>query len=364
MRIVIDARESGTSTGRYVDKLVEYLHKLKPEHEIIVLTKTPRAKYMREIAPGFKVIESNFREFGFGEQLGLKRQLDKLNPDLVHFAMTQQPVLYKGKAITTIHDLTTIRFDNPAKNKAVFKTKQAVYKKVIKKVAKKSRYLITPSEYVKQDVAQYANIPPGKIAVTYEAADKISAPAQAIPRLEGKQFIMYVGRATPHKNLNRLLDAFVILKKNNPELMMALAGKLDANYRQLEARVTRKRMADSIVFTDRVSEGELKWLYMNTALYVFPSLSEGFGLPGLEAMIHGAPVASSNATCLPEIYGKAAYYFNPKSTFDMASKVSNVLSSSGLRADLIQKGRIQAAKYSWRNTAKHTLDIYEEALKP
>ncbi|HEU4606456.1 MAG TPA: glycosyltransferase, partial [Chitinophagaceae bacterium] len=189
MRIVIDARESGTSTGRYVDKLVEYLHKLKPEHEIIVLTKTPRAKYMREIAPGFKVIESNFREFGFGEQLGLKRQLDKLNPDLVHFAMTQQPVLYKGKAITTIHDLTTIRFDNPAKNKAVFKTKQAVYKKVIKKVAKKSRYLITPSEYVKQDVAQYANIPPGKIAVTYEAADKISAPAQAIPRLEGKQFI-------------------------------------------------------------------------------------------------------------------------------------------------------------------------------
>ena len=363
MRIVIDARESGTSTGRYVDKLVEYLHKLRTQHEIMALTKTPRVKFMRGIAPDFKIIESNFKEFGFGEQLGLQRQIKGLKPDLVHFTMTQQPVLYKGPVVTTVHDLITIRFDNPAKNKAVFKTKQAVYKQVVKKVAQKSKYLITPTQYVKKDVAQYANISPNKIFVTYEAADRIGAPAQAIPRLNGRQFIMYVGRATPHKNLNRLVDAFAILKKNNPDLMMALAGKLDANYRQIEARVTRKRMADSIVFTDRVSEGELKWLYMNTQAYVFPSLSEGFGLPGLEAMIHGAPVVSSNATCLPEVYGKAAYYFNPGSTFDMASKISNVLSSAGLRAQMIQKGRIQAEKYSWKKMAAQTLKIYELALK-
>jgi glycosyltransferase involved in cell wall biosynthesis len=144
--------------------------------------------------------------------------------------------------------------------------------------------------------------------------------------------------------------------------MMALAGKHDANYKMLEARVTKKRMADSIVFTDKVSEGELKWLYMNTQAYIFPSLSEGFGLPGLEAMIHGAPVVSSNATCLPEIYGKAAYYFNPKSTFDMASKISNVLDSAGLRAQLIQKGRIQAEQYSWKKMASETLKIYELAF--
>src|SRR4051812_42622487 len=96
-KIVIDARESGTSTGRYVDKLVEYLYKLRPVHEIIVLTKTPRAKFMRQIAPDFKVVESNFKEFGFGEQLGLLRQINKLKPDLVHFGMTQQPVRYRGR---------------------------------------------------------------------------------------------------------------------------------------------------------------------------------------------------------------------------------------------------------------------------
>lgn len=361
-RIVIDARESGTSTGRYVDKLVEYMHKAKPQHEMIILTKTPRLKFMRDMAPDFKVIKSDFKEFGFGEQLGLLRQIKKLNPDLVHFTMTQQPVLYKGKAITTIHDLTTIRFDNPVKNPLVYKVKQEVYKRVITKVAQKSRFIITPTNYVKQDVAQYAKINPGKIFVTYEAADRIEAAAQAIPRLEGKQFIMYVGRATPHKNLRRLVEAFVLLKKKHPQLMLALAGKLDGNYRRLEAYVTSKRMADSIVFTDRVSEAELKWLYMNTAAYVFPSLSEGFGLPPLEAMIHGAPVVSSDATCLPEISGRAAHYFNPKSTFDMATKISEVLSSAGLRGQLIQRGKVQAGKYSWKRMAQQTLKIYQAAL--
>jgi glycosyltransferase involved in cell wall biosynthesis len=362
-KIVIDTRKSGTGTGRYVDKLVEYLHKLRPEHEITLLAKTPRAKHLRELAPDFTVIESNYKEFGFNEQLGLLRQLRGLNPDLVHFTMTQQPVLYKGKVVTTIHDLTTLRFDNPSKNLAVFRSKQEVYKRVVKKVAQKSQYIITPSKYVKHDVAQYANISPDKVFVTYEAADQITAAAQAIPRLKYRQFLMYVGRATPHKNLRRLVESFVILKKNNPELMLALAGKIDANYHRLEGYVTSKRMADSIVFTDLVSEGELKWLYMNTAAYVFPSLSEGFGLPGLEAMMHGGPVISSNATCLPEIYGNAAYYFNPTSTFDMASKISNVLSSAGMRAQLIQKGRIRAGKFSWKKMAADTLKIYEHSIK-
>lgn len=362
MKIVIDARESGTSTGRYVDKLVEYLHKLKPQHDIVILSKSKRLEYLRKMAPNFQIIRCDYQEFGFGEQLGFLRQLQKLKPELVHFAMTQQPVLYKGQTITTIHDLTTIRFDNPAKKRLIFKSKQQVYKQVIKKVAHKSACIITPSKYVKHDVAQYANINPDKILVTYEAADRILAPAQTVPRLNDKQFLMYVGRATPHKNLKRLVEAFVILKKKHPQLMLTLAGRMDNNYRQLEAMVTNKRMADSIVFTDYVSEGELKWLYQNTAAYVFPSLSEGFGLPGLEAMIHGAPVVSSNATCLPEIYGDAAYYFDPENTFDMASKISNVLSSAGLRGELVRKGRAKIESYSWQKMAKQTIAIYQKVL--
>lgn len=362
MRIVIDARISGSSTGRYVDKLIENLQRLKPADEFIILTRPERVEFMRLIAPGFKIVSSTYKDFGFGEQVGLLRQLNGLKPDLVHFTMTQQPVRYKGKTITTIHDLTTARFDNPSKQKVVFKAKQRIYKNVIKKVAKKSAYIITPSKYVKHDVAQYANISPDKVFVTYEAADRITDAVQTIPRLDDKQFLMYVGRPTPHKNLKRLVDAFIILKKKYPKLMLVLAGKMDANYHQLEAYVTEKRIADSVVFPGFVTEGELKWLYQYTAAYVFPSLSEGFGLPGLEAMVHGAPVVSSNTTCLPEIYGDAAVYFDPSNTFEMASKISSVLSSAGRRAELIRKGRAQAAKYSWQKTAKQTLEIYKKAL--
>jgi glycosyltransferase involved in cell wall biosynthesis len=363
MRIVIDARESGTSTGRYVDKLIEYLHKLHPAHEIIVLAKTPRIKPLRELAPNFKIIKSDYKEFTFAEQLGLLRQIKSLKPDLVHFTMTQQPILYKGRNVTTVHDLTTVRFQNPAKNPLVFRSKQKVYSYVIKRVAKQSAYIITPSKFVKQDVAQYANISPGRIFVTHEAADRIDVTAEPVPRLKDKQFIMYVGRPLPHKNLDRLVEAFGLLKKKYPELMLALAGKMDANFRRIEARVTQKRMADSIVFTDFVSEGELKWMYLNTAAYVFPSLSEGFGLPGIEAMIHGAPVVSSSATCLPEVYGDATVYFDPNNTFDMASKISSVLSSAGLRGELIKKGRERAAKFSWQKMASQTQKVYESALK-
>jgi glycosyltransferase involved in cell wall biosynthesis len=361
-RIVIDARESGTSTGRYIDKLVEYLNKLKPQHEIIVLTKSPRFEYLKNLAPDFKIVRSNYSEFGFAEQAGLLKQLRKLNADLVHFGMTQQPVLYKGLVITTVHDLTTARFDNPAKNRLAFKTKQQIYKRVIKRVAKKSRYIITPSNYVKQDVAQYAKISPNKIFVTYEAADRTQMPAKPVPRLENKKFIMYVGRATPHKNLERLIDAFGILHKEQPDLMLALAGKFDTNYHQLEARVTGKRLAAAVVFTDFITEGQLRWMYEKTAAYVFPSLSEGFGLPGLEAMMHGAPVVSSNATCLPEIYGDAVHYFDPHKVSDIAAKVNEVLTNPRLRASLINNGRAQAAKYSWRRMAAQTLKIYEHTL--
>jgi glycosyltransferase involved in cell wall biosynthesis len=362
MRIVIDARESGTSTGRYVDKLIEHMHRLKPRHEIIVLTKSPRVEFLREIAPGFKIVRSNYHEFGFSEQIGFLRQLKQLSPDLVHFGMTQQPVLYKGWAVTTIHDLTTLRFDNPAKNKLVFSFKRQVYARLIKRVAKKSVYIITPSTYVKHDVAQYAKINPGKIFVTYEAADRITAPAKKVPRVAGKQFIMYVGRALPHKNLVRLVKAFELLKKRHPELMLVLVGKYDDNYHRLSAFVTARRLADSVVFTDYVTEGELKWLYEYTSAYVFPSLSEGFGLPPLEAMVHGAPLISSKATCLPEVNGSAAHYFDPRNIQDMAIKINDVLTNPKLKTTLVNKGYVQAGKYSWRKMATETLKIYEAAL--
>lgn len=363
MKIIIDARESGTSTGRYVDKLVEYLHKLDPRQDITVLVKSPRVDFMKTIAPNFEVVESNFKEFTFAEQIGLLKQINNLKPDLVHFTMTQQPVMYRNKSVTTIHDLTTIRFTNPAKNWLVFKFKQQIYKSVIKRVVKKSANIITPSEFVKNDVAQFTGIDPGKISVIYEAADKILDSPESIPKLTGKKFIMYVGRPTPHKNLERLVGAFSKLRDTNSDLFLVLIGKNDANYKRIKKLVSKLGLEQSVIFTGFVNEGQLRWLFEHTNAYVFPSLSEGFGLPGLEAMAHGAPVVSSNATCLPEIYGDGAIYFDPMDMDDMTAKINTVLKDVNLTEQLREVGFKQAKLYSWQATAKQTLALYEEILK-
>ncbi|HEY4161124.1 MAG TPA: glycosyltransferase family 1 protein, partial [Candidatus Saccharimonadales bacterium] len=355
------ARESGTTTGRYIDKLIEHLHKLKPKHEIIILTKAERTKYMSEIAPGFTIVQTPFKEFTFDEQIGLKRQITDMHPDLVHFGIVQQPVFYKGSVITTMQDLTTIRFRNPDKNPAVYWVKQQVYKWVNKQAARKSAAIITPTQFVKDDVVGYTHIDPKKVTVTLEAADAIMDKPAAVPGMEGKRYIMYTGRPTPHKNLGRLIDAFAIMQKTRPDLYLVLVGKKDANYQRHEAKVKAAGIPN-VIFTDFVPEGQLRWLYEHCTVYAHPSLSEGFSLTGLEAQIHGAPVVSSNATCLPEVYGDSVAYFNPLDVADMAAKIGEVVDDPLIRDDLIEKGKQNAAKYSWDRMAKQTLAVYEQVL--
>ncbi len=146
-----------------------------------------------------------------------------------------------------------------------------------------------------------------------------------------KQYILYVGNDYPHKNLERLKLAF---------------EKIDLNYKL-------------VLITDFVSEQELDKLYKNAFLYVFPSLSEGFGLPPLEAMARGLPVVSSNATCLPEILGDAAIYFNPLDVDDMVKVIKKTLLDENLRKTLIKKGFEQIKRYDWSRMAKETMDLYE-----
>jgi glycosyltransferase involved in cell wall biosynthesis len=360
-RVVIDARESGTSTGRYVDKLVEYLHKLKPAFEIIVLTKSPRVEYLKGIAPGFKIVEADYEEFGFAEQIGFKHFLRSLKADLVHFSMPQQPIWYKGKVVTTVHDLTTLRFTNPAKNKFVFNFKQLIFGHVIKRVARKSAAVISGTQFAKDDLVNYTGINPDKVTVTLEAADAIKAPAQPYEALKDKRYILYVGRPTPHKNLERLIDAFVALKATQPDLHLVLVGKKDANYRRIEKSVQARQLRN-VHFTDFATDGQLRWLYEHCQAYIFPSLSEGFGLPGLEAMLQGAPVVSSDATCLPEVYGEAAHYFDPLDVQSMADAINEVLTNKELRSELIARGHEQVKKYSWQRMAEQTLAVYEKVL--
>lgn len=360
-KIVIDARESGTSTGRYIDKLIEHLYQLKPSEDIVIVTKPERLDYIHAIAPTFTTVETTFKEFTFDEQLAFMRQLKGLQPDLVHFGMVQQPILYDGKVVTTVHDLTTVRFRNPDKNPVVFKLKQEIYKTVIKRAAHKSVIVITPTEYVKKDLVAFSHIHPDKVVVTLEAADKITEPAVAVESIGSQRFLMYAGRPTPHKNLERLIQAFALLQKQQPDLQLVLVGKKDNNYERIE-QSTKAQGIKNVLFTGYVSDGELRWLYEHCAAYVVPSLSEGFCLPGLEAMVHGAPVVSSNATCLPEVYGDGAQYFDPLDIQAMSQAIEMILADASLRQSLVKAGAKRVEQFSWRRMAEQTLEIYRQAL--
>jgi glycosyltransferase involved in cell wall biosynthesis len=362
-QIVIDARELRTSTGRYVERLLNYLQEVDTDlsHRYIVLLKPKDMEGWNPKSKRFSKVACKYKEFTFGEQLGLAWQLYQLNASLVHFPMVQQPILYQRKVVTTMQDLTTLRFTNPSKNRLIFRFKQRVYHWVNQIAARKSKAIITPTEFVKLDVAKYTHTNSRKIVVTYEAGDSIDTTPEVIEELVDKQFIMYVGRPTPHKNLERLIEAFAVLKEKHPELHLVLAGKTDKLFKRHAAAVEKMGLQD-VHFTGFISDGQLRWLYENCAAYVFPSLSEGFGLPGLEAMSHSAPVVSSNATCLPEVYGDAAHYFDPLDVEAIAKSINDVLTKPDLRKELVKSGKKQVGKYSWKRMAEQTLAVYNSVL--
>lgn len=359
--IVIDAREYSTSTGRYIRNLLAYLPQVDNKHKYIVLLHQKDMASFQPANSRFRSVMTPHKAFSFGEQLGFGLAIRQLKPDLVHFGMVQQPLLYRGKKVTTMHDLTTVRFRNPSKNRYIFWVKQQLYKVVNKIVPRTSAKIITGTEYVKQDIAKYAHINSRKFVVTHEAADTITAKPEQVESLVGKQFIMYTGRPMPHKNLGRLIDAFEKLQTKHPDLHLVLAGKKDILYRRHELAVKRRGLSN-VVFTGFVSEGQLRWLYEHTACYVVASLSEGFGLPGLEAMVHGAPVASSNATCLPEVYGDAPLYFDPENVGDMTKTIGKIISDTNTQKKLVSAGKKQAAKYSWKRMAEQTVEVYNQVL--
>lgn len=360
MHIAIDARIINSSTGTYVERLVHYLQEVDTTNRYSILVPTKDLGYFTPTNPNFTVMAADFANYSFDEQTKFKAFLNELTPDLVHFCMPQQPLGYKGKHVTTVHDLTLLNTYNSDKNWLVYHAKQLVGRYVFKKVARTSAHIITPTEFTKNEYVKFAEIPESKVTVTYEAADVF------IDKLEPfthpfKQFIMYVGQQSDYKNIRRLGDAHQKLLQKHPDLGLILVGKKTAAHKKNEAYFNEKGYKN-ILFTDFIPDEQRDWLFTECAAYVFPSLMEGFGLPALEAMGYGAPVASSSATCLPEVYGDAAHYFDPLDIDDMARVIDDIITNDDLRASLIEKGYAQNKKYSWKRMAEQTHAIYMNAL--
>jgi glycosyltransferase involved in cell wall biosynthesis len=361
MHIVIDARIMNSSTGRYVERLVHYLQEIDTTNRYTILLPTKDLGFFTPTNKNFSVKAADFKNYSFAEQTTFKTFLESLAPDLVHFCMPQQPVLFKGKHVTTVHDLTLLNTYNSDKNWFIFHAKQLVGRYVFKKISKTSSHIITPTQYVKEDYIQFAGIPENKVTVTYEAADVFVDKMKAYKH-PFKQFVLYVGQQSDYKNIQRLGDAHQKLLEKYPDLGLILVGKKTAAHIKNEAYFNDKGYKN-ILYTGFIEDAQRDWLFANCTVYAFPSLMEGFGLPALEAMGYGAPVASSNATCLPEVYGDAAHYFDPLDTDDIARAVDDILSNESLRKELIKKGSKQIKKYSWRTMTTQTHTIYMNALR-
>ncbi len=359
--IAIDARIINSSTGTYVERLLHYLEKIDKVNQYTILVLAKDKDYWQPTNANFTVQVADFANYSLAEQIDFKVFLDRLSPDLVHFCMPQQPILYKGKHVTTFHDLTLIKTYNSDKNWLIFHIKQLVGRFVFKQVAKSSQHIITPTKFTRDELIKFAHVSESKITVTYEAADVF---VDQLVKYDHpyKDFILYVGQQSDYKNIRRLAEAHQRLLTKYPDLGLILVGNKNASALKNEKYFSDKDYKN-ITFTGFLPGSQRDWLYTNAVAYVFPSLMEGFGLPGLEAMGYGAPVASSNATCLPEVYGDAAAYFNPLDSCDIAKAIDLIISDPNYRQQLIDKGHRQVKKYSWSQMAKQTKSVYDDALK-
>lgn len=393
MRTVFDSRLYGTKhggIGRYTKELIKQLLKIDQKNQYVFLVYSEKdAERLQRLAltaknDRIKTLVFPYRWYTFGEQWRLPRLLKKMRPDLVHFPHFNVPIHYHGKFIVTIHDLIIHHFPDERATtlpKWLYQIKLAAYHRTIKHAVRGSEMIIVPSEFTKQDISRFYPIDPEKIKVIYEA------PIGANSKLEIQNsklqlkiknltnYILYVGSAYPHKNLERLIAAFKILKqKNNSDLQLVLVGKIDYFYQRLHRSVNNnltrlvggqafQQFNNDIIFYGHASDCELTALYQKASLFVFPSLHEGFGLPPLEAMSHGLPVVAANATCVPEICGNAAIYFDPADVDDMAAKIWQVYQDKNQQEKLRQFGFEQIKKYSWDECARETLQIYERSYK-
>jgi len=363
--IVIDARIRRSTTGRYIDRLVEHLQDLDHENNYTILL-APGDPLLPRSA-NFHVLPCPYPQFSLNpvKELQFALQLYGLKPDLVHFGMTQQPLLYFGKIVTTTHDLTMFQFVRRGTTPLpVYKLKIGLYRFLVRWSHMKSTRIIVPTNTTAAEVAAFQPSVKKKLVVTYESSEPPLVVKGEQPESVSGDFLLYVGTAFPHKNLRAMVEAFGILHKERPQLKLVITGRREEKHHtELIAWVKTLPYGDSVIFPGFVTDPELKWLYEHCKAYVFTSLSEGFGLPPLEAMAHGVPVVSSDASVMPEVYGEGAHYFNANDPADVAAKVAEVLDNPHLREELIKRGHHTLAKYSWEKMAKETLTIYKSVLK-
>lgn len=284
-------------------------------------------------------------------------------PDLFFSPAHYAPRFCPACLVVTIHDLSFEFYPQEFRKNDLYKLKNWT-----RHAVKHAEKIIAVSENTKKDLVKVYKVPEDKIEVIYNGyrQTQIANTKSQNHNLKLKSlnhFILYIGTVQPRKNIETLIDAYILAQKKDKNLKLVIAGKKGWMYERIFKKANSYDMKDKIIFTGYVDDSLVKHLYKNAEMFVMPSLYEGFGIPILEAMDAGSPVLAADNSSLPEIAGDAAVYFNPHDKIELANKINKIINNRPLRSAMIKKGFIQVKKFSWEQCGRQTLQLLKQTAK-
>jgi len=369
-KIAIDGRyiqDHFPGIGRYTFNLIDALARVAPDEQFVLFHNPALRNTRYGIAalarhPNVELRRVDVPTFSLREQFQLPilrlRSGQASNIQLLHSPYFIKPYFLRVPSVVTLFDVIPLRFPGDLPNARA----RVLFRLLVGLAARTAARVIAPSFAAREDLHTLLHVPRDKIAVVPLAADARFAPQSdaEIARVRGKyqlptQYVLTVGINKPHKNLAALVEAFAqfAIRNSQSAIPLVIAGAWDERYASV---ISRQSLV--VRFIRDVDDADLPALYAGAAVFVFPSLYEGFGLPPLEAMACGAPVVSSNAPALPEVVGDAAVLVNPRAADELAAAITRVLSDAALRDELRAKSLARAARFSWERCARATLQVY------
>jgi glycosyltransferase involved in cell wall biosynthesis len=278
------------------------------------------------------------------------------------------PLLTPCKSVVTIHDCIHLRFPQYLPNKLAY----AYARGALWAATHRANRVLTVSEASKRDILKYFHIPKDKVDVIYNAIDERFGETpdhDEVARVRERYqlndpFVLYAGNIKPHKNIERVIESFHLLRRGPgmEQVKLLIIGDEISKYATLRRAVHKYKLHKHVRFFGFVADRTLAILYRLAAVFVFPSLYEGFGLPPLEAMASGTPVITSNVSSLPEVVGDAALLVDPLDAAAIAEAMRRVLTDPALQEDLRQRGLNRAGEFSWDRSVRRVREIYAEVL--
>jgi glycosyltransferase involved in cell wall biosynthesis len=373
MRVAIDARKlHDFGIGTYIRNLLRYLARIDHDNEYVLLCRDADMGVPAQLGANFRAVRERSPNYSFREQIHIPYVLVRERPDVYHAPHYVLPPAVPCRSLVTIHDTIHLRFPQYLPNRGAY----AYARSLMWAATRRSDRILTVSESSKRDIIHHFNVDPDKVVVVYNALDErfgTEPPPDEIARVRERfqldgGFVLYVGNIKPHKNLVRLIEAFDALRREGFEdLKLLIIGDEISKWPALRRAVHRLKLHKHVRFLGFQSDETLASLYRLAAVFVFPSLYEGFGLPPLEAMASGTPVVTSNVSSLPEVAGDAAVLVDPYDVAAITAGIKRVLTDPRLRAELVRRGLQRAREFSWERSVARTREIYLEtagALAP